>query len=172
MILGMSTAAFTTVHVALSLIGLAAGFIVVFGMIRSRILPAWNGVFLATTALTSLTGFLFPFKQVTPGIVVGILSMVVLILAALALYLWHLAGRWRGTYVISAVLALFFNFLALIAQSFEKIPAERPRPDYVRSPISNRPGSGSGPFRHPGGARIQAISHRTRGPLNHASPAC
>ena len=123
MILGMSTAAFTTVHVALSLIGLAAGFIVVFGMIRSRILPAWNGVFLATTALTSLTGFLFPFKQVTPGIVVGILSMVVLILAALALYLWHLAGRWRGTYVISAVLALFFNFLALIAQSFEKIPA-------------------------------------------------
>jgi len=109
--------------VALSLIGLAAGFIVVFGMIRSRILPAWNGVFLATTALTSLTGFLFPFKQVTPGIVVGILSMVVLILAALALYLWHLAGRWRGTYVISAVLALFFNFLALIAQSFEKIPA-------------------------------------------------
>lgn len=100
MILGMSTAVFTALHVALSLIGIAAGFIVVFGMLRARSLPAWNGVFLATTALTSLTGFLFPFKGVTPGIVVGILSMVVLILAIFALYSRRLAGAWRGTYVL------------------------------------------------------------------------
>lgn len=123
MILGMSTAAFTALHVALSLIGIAAGFIVVLGMIWARSLPAWNALFLATTALTSLTGFLFPFKGVTPGIVVGILSMAVLILAIVALYSRRLAGAWRGTYVISATLALYFNFFALIAQSFEKIPA-------------------------------------------------
>src|SRR5579859_5610338 len=123
MILGMSTATFTLVHVALSLAGIASGLMVVFGMIRATSLPTWNGVFLATTALTSLTGFLFPYKGVTPGIVVGILSTAVLLLAGLALYLLQLAGGWRGTYVISAVLALYFNFVALIAQSFEKVPA-------------------------------------------------
>ena len=71
MILGMSIAAFTTLHVVISLIGIATGFIVAFGMIGARRLPLWNAVFLVTTALTSLTGFLFPFKGVTPGIVVG-----------------------------------------------------------------------------------------------------
>ena len=81
MILGMSTASFTLVHVTLSLIAMAAGFIVIGGMIRARSHPAWNGVFLATMAFTSLTGFLFPFKGVTPGIVVGILTMAVLIVA-------------------------------------------------------------------------------------------
>ncbi len=123
MILGMSTAAFTSLHVALSLIGLAAGLIVVFGMIRARILPAWSAVFLTTTALTSLTGFLFPFKGVTPGIVVGILTIAILLLAGLALYLKHLAGGWRGTYAVAATAALYFNFVALVAQSFEKVPA-------------------------------------------------
>jgi hypothetical protein len=123
MILGLSTAAFTALHVALSLIGIAAGFIVILGMINGRWLSRWNAVFLATTALTSLTGFLFPFKGVTPGIVVGILSILVLILAAVALYSGRLTGAWRGTYVISAVLALYFNFFVFIVQSFEKVPA-------------------------------------------------
>jgi len=121
----MSTAAFTMLHVVLSLAGIAAGFIVAFGMIGARRLPAWNAFFLTTTALTSLTGFLFPFKGVTPGIVVGILSILVLILAVVALYSKQLSGSWRGTYVIAAMLAQYFNFFVLIVQSFEKVPALR-----------------------------------------------
>jgi|SRR6516162_8060545 len=123
MILGLSTAVFTSLHVLLSLIGIAAGLIVVFGMIRATCLSMWNTLFLVTTTLTSVTGFLFPFKGVTPGIVVGILSIAVLILALVALYSGRLAGGWRGTYVISAAVALYFNFFVLIVQSFEKVPA-------------------------------------------------
>jgi hypothetical protein len=123
MILGLSTAAFTSLHVLLSLIGIATGLIVVFGMIRATWLSMWNTLFLVTTALTSVTGFLFPLKGVTPGIVVGILSIAVLILAAVALYSGRFAGGWRGTYVISAAVALYFNFFVLIVQSFEKVPA-------------------------------------------------
>jgi hypothetical protein len=122
MILGLSTATFTALHVALSLIGIASGFIAILGMINSRWFPRWNALFLATTVLTSLTGFLFPFKGITPGIVVGILSMIVLILAIVALYSGRLAGGWRGTYVISAAVALYFNFFVLVVQSFEKVP--------------------------------------------------
>lgn len=123
MILGMSIAAFTTLHVVISLAGIATGFIVAFGMIGARRLPLWNAVFLTTTALTSLTGFLFPFKGVTPGIVIGILSILILIVASVALYAKQLSGGWRGTYVITAMLAQYFNFFVLIVQSFEKVPS-------------------------------------------------
>jgi len=119
----MTTAAFTTLHVVISLIGIATGFIVAFGMIGGRRLPAWNAVFLATTALTSLTGFLFPFKGITPGTVIGILSILILIVAVVALYSKQLSGGWRGTYVITAMLAQYFNFFVLIVQSFEKVPS-------------------------------------------------
>jgi len=125
MILGMSIAAFTQVHVALSLIGIASGLIVVFGMIGGRRLPALTAIFLIATAATSVTGFLFPFKGVTPGIAIGILSTAVLLLAAIARYGGHLRGVWRGTWVIAAILALYFNFFVLIVQSFEKVPALR-----------------------------------------------
>ncbi|HEY1986491.1 MAG TPA: hypothetical protein VGG85_13840 [Terracidiphilus sp.] len=119
----MSTAAFTMLHVVISLIGIASGFIVVFGLIAGKRIPALTMLFLVATALTSLTGFLFPIKGVTPGIVIGILSLVVLALAIYALYGAHLAGKWRGTYVISVALAQFFNFFVLVVQSFEKVPA-------------------------------------------------
>jgi hypothetical protein len=66
---------------------------------------------------------MFPYHGVTPGIVVGILSMIVLLLATIALYGGHLAGGWRGTYVVTAILALYLNFFVLIVQSFEKVPA-------------------------------------------------
>jgi len=91
-------------------------------MIGGKRLPAVTMLFLVTTALTSLTGFLFPLKSVTPAVILGILSVLVLLLATIALYGRHLAGAWRGTYVISAVVALYFNFFVLIVQSFQKIP--------------------------------------------------
>ena len=116
-------AAFTAFHVLLSLVGIAAGFVAVFGLIGGRWLGLWMSVFLWTTILTSVTGFMFPFKGITPGIVLGIISLVVLAISLVALYSKKLAGGWRTTFVISAVMALYFNFFVLIAQSFGKIPA-------------------------------------------------
>jgi hypothetical protein len=120
MILGLSLEQFTYLHVFLSLVGIAAGIFIVFGLLTSRKLPILSALFLVTTAATSLTGFLFPFKGVTPGIILGILSLIV---AIVALYVGKLAGAWRGTYVISACVAFYFNFFVLIAQSFAKVPA-------------------------------------------------
>jgi hypothetical protein len=116
-------AAFTAFHVLLSLVGLAAGFVAVFGLIGGRWLGSWMSIFLWTTILTSVTGFMFPFKGITPGIVLGIISLVVLAISLLALYSKKLAGGWRTTFVITAVMAQYFNFFVLIAQSFGKIPA-------------------------------------------------
>jgi hypothetical protein len=119
----MSLAAFTALHVALSLIGIASGFIVLFGMIASQKLPGMTALFLVTTILTSVTGFMFPYKGFTPGIGIGILSMIVLLVAIVARYPARLRGRWRGTWVVTAALAQYLNFFVLIVQSFEKIPA-------------------------------------------------
>jgi hypothetical protein len=123
MILGMSLKMFTYLHVYISLIAIGAGFIVVYGMIAARRLPLLTSIFLFTTALTSLTGFLFPFKGITPAIVVGIISLIVLVVAVIARRRSHLGGAWRGTYVISSIVALYLNFFVLIVQSFQKIPA-------------------------------------------------
>ena len=121
-ILGMSLAAFTQFHVALSLIGILSGLVVLLGMLGSKQLNAVTAIFLITTVLTSLTGFLFPYHGVTPGIVIGILSLIALLLAILARYAFHYAGGWRATYVVTSVIALWFNVFVLIVQSFEKVP--------------------------------------------------
>jgi hypothetical protein len=122
MILGMSTSTFTLVHVILSLVGIFAGLVVVFGMFGSRKLDGWTALFLATTVLTSVTGFFFPFDKILPSHIVGIISLVVLALAILALYALHLAGPWRWIYVVSAVLALYLNVFVGVAQAFQKLP--------------------------------------------------
>jgi hypothetical protein len=119
----MSLSTYTTLHVLISLIGIGSGIIVLYGLISGRLLSPWNAVFLVTTILTSLTGFGFPNDKVTPGIIFGILSMIVLVIALVALYAFHLKGAWRRTYAITAMIALYFNVFVLIAQTFEHVPA-------------------------------------------------
>jgi hypothetical protein len=121
MILGLSIGAFTILHVAMSLIGIGSGLIVAGGMLASRRLPAMNALFLLTTVLTSLTGFLFPIHGFTPGLGVGIVSCVILVVALFAYYGKHLAGTWRWIYVVTAIAALFLNVFVLVAQSFAKV---------------------------------------------------
>ena len=123
MILGMTTSTFTLVHVLLSLVGIGSGFLVVYGLLRGKRFDGATAIFLITTVLTSLTGFLFPFEHLLPSHVVGILSLVVLAVAILARYALHLAGAWRWIYVVSAVLALYLNVFVLVAQAFMKVPA-------------------------------------------------
>jgi hypothetical protein len=114
---------FTIVHVLISLLAIASGFGVLFGLIAAKPLDVWTAFFLATTILTSVTGFGFPNSGVTPGIVLGVISLVVLAVALYARYARHMSGIWRPVYVITAVLALYLNFFVLIAQSFQKVPA-------------------------------------------------
>jgi hypothetical protein len=120
MIFGMTT--FTFVHVLLSLIGIFSGFVVVFGMLAAKHLDGWTALFLVTTVLTSVTGFLFPFHKFLPSHGVGIVSCIVLAFALLGRYAFHLAGAWRRIYVITAVIALYLNVFVLIAQLFQKVP--------------------------------------------------
>ena len=115
--------ALTLVHVAISLAGIFAGLVVLFGLIGGKRLDGWTAVFLITTIATSVTGFFFPFHGITPGIVIGVLSLVILAFAVVARYQRQMAGVWRKTYVITGALALYFNVFVLIAQSFQKIPA-------------------------------------------------
>ena len=123
MIIGMSVATFTTVHVIISLIGIGSGLIVLFGLLNGKLLSPWNGLFLFTTVLTSVTGFFFPYTKITPGIVLGVLSLITLAIALFALYARHLSGGWRRTYAVTALIALYFNVFVLVAQLFEKVPA-------------------------------------------------
>jgi phosphoglycerol transferase MdoB-like AlkP superfamily enzyme len=123
MIIGLSIHNFTLLHVAISLVAIASGVIVLFGMLGAHRLPGWTMLFLVTTILTSVTGFMFPINGFTPGLGVGIISLVILAIALLALYSKRLAGAWRWIYVVTAVAALWFNVFVLIAQSFQKIAA-------------------------------------------------
>ena len=121
MILGMTTLTF--VHVALSLVGIASGFVVLFGLIAAKRLDGWTAVFLTTTVATSVTGFFFPYQGFTPAIGVGILSLVVLGLAIHARYIFHLAGAWRRIYVVTAVISQYLNVFVLVVQLFQKVPS-------------------------------------------------
>jgi hypothetical protein len=121
MILGMT--AFTLVHVVLSLIGILSGFVVMFGLMAGKRLDGWTALFLVTTVLTSVTGFLFPFHKFLPSHGVGIVSMVMLAVAILARYAMHLAGGWRRGYVVTAMISLYLNVFVLVAQLFQKVPA-------------------------------------------------
>lgn len=123
MILGMSLAAFTQFHVVLSLVGIAAGLLVVVGMWKSERMPYTTALFLATTIATSVTGFLFPFVKVGPPHVFGVISLVLLAFTLLALYRYRLVGRWRWIYVTTAVFALYLNSFVGVVQAFLKIPS-------------------------------------------------
>ena len=121
MVLGMSLSTFTLVHVIISLIGIVSGFIVLFGLFGSHRLPGMTALFLITTILTSVTGFLFPFDKLLPSHMVGIVSLIVLAIACFALYVMKLSGPWRRIYTLTAMIALYLNVFVLVIQSFLKI---------------------------------------------------
>jgi hypothetical protein len=114
---------FTFLHVALSLVGIGAGIVVMWGLLGGKPLDIWTAIFLLTTVLTSATGFGFPFERFLPSHGVGILSLIVLAAAILGRYAFQLAGAWCWIYVIGAVVAEYLNVFVLIAQAFLKVPA-------------------------------------------------
>jgi hypothetical protein len=120
--LGLSLANFTLLHVVISLIAIASGVIVMFGMLGSRPMPGLTAIFLIFTILTSVTGFGFPFDKLLPSHMIGLLSLALLVVACLALYAMGLKGAWRPVYVVTALIALYLNVFVLVVQSFLKIP--------------------------------------------------
>ena len=119
----MDSQAFTLFHVVLSLLGIASGLIVLYGLLKSQRMPALTWFFLLTTIATSATGYFFERDKILPSHIVGAISLAVLALAVVALYFGRLRGAWRATYVITAVIGLYLNMFVLVAQSFLKIPA-------------------------------------------------
>src|SRR5437660_12851730 len=126
MTLGLSIANFTLLHVVISLVGLASGFVVLKGLLASQRLEGWTALFLASTVLTSVTGFGFPFDHFLPSHWVGVISLVLLVIAIVALYGLHLAGPWRWIYVATAMAALYLNCFVAVAQAFMKISFLQP----------------------------------------------
>jgi hypothetical protein len=114
------------VHVGLSLIGIASGLVVLYGLLTSRPFAGWTALFLVTTILTSLTGFPLPPIGFDPPRAVGVISLVLLAAAVAALYAFHLAGAWRWIYIVSAVASLYLNVFVAVVQSFQKLSFLQP----------------------------------------------
>jgi hypothetical protein len=121
MVLGMSLAGFTQFHVVLSLIGIAAGIIAALAMLAAKRPPTLTALFLLTTALTDITGFMFPMPF-DPADAIGIIDLVAVAIACVALYVSHLKGAARWIYVVSALFALYLNCFVLVVQTFQKVP--------------------------------------------------
>lgn len=125
---------FTLIHTLISLVAITAGLVVVGGLMAGQRLDGWTGLFLVTTALTSITGFGFPFTKLLPSHFVGILSLVLLVPVIVAHYRKRLEGTWRGVYAIGSVSVLYLNVFVLVDQLFRRIPAL-----IVLAPIHNEP---------------------------------
>ena len=124
MILGIfSVTIFTLLHTLVSVVGIVAGLVVAGGLVAGRRLDGWTGLFLVTTALTNASGFAFPFVRFMPSYAIGGLSLVVLLVVAVARYGKYLRGGWRTVFVVGSVVALYFNVFVLIAQLFHRVPA-------------------------------------------------
>jgi hypothetical protein len=126
MVLGMSLSTFVTVHVIISLIAIVAGIIVLFGILGSNRMPGLTAIFLLFTILTNATGFLIPplvTEKLLPSHIIGILSLVLLAIACIALYGMKLSGAWRWIYAVTAMVSLYFNVFVLVIQGFLKVPA-------------------------------------------------
>ncbi|HEV7364534.1 MAG TPA: hypothetical protein VGN76_01675 [Gemmatimonadales bacterium] len=119
----MSITTFTLIHTLISLVAIVTGLVVLGGLMAGARLDGWTGLFLVTTALTSVTGFGFPFTKLLPSQYIGIISLIVLVPVLLARYRKHLEAAWRGVYVVGSVLVLYLNVFVLVDQLFKRIPA-------------------------------------------------
>jgi hypothetical protein len=122
MMLGLSPSSFAILHVIISLVAIASGFVVMFGLLGSRRMPASTTIFLFFTILTSATGFMFPATHLLTSHIIGVVSLVLLAAACIALYAMKLRGPWRAVYVLTALISLYLNVFVLLVQGFLKIP--------------------------------------------------
>jgi hypothetical protein len=110
-------------HVIISLVGIASGFVVFYGLLTNNPMRGLTALFLATTIITSVTGFPLPPFGFDPPRAVGTLSLILLAVAVLALYAFRLGGAWRWIYVVTAVASLYLNTFVGVIQAFMKVPS-------------------------------------------------
>ena len=114
-----------TLHVTLCFIGLLAGAWVLLALCRGQRQPSWDFVLLSSTVLISLTGFALPSPPGTPtpdpARILGIIELILVAIAALALYAGQPTRARRGIYAVTMVLAVYFNVFVAVAQAFLKI---------------------------------------------------
>jgi hypothetical protein len=132
--MNVAVTALTLIHTLLSLVGIVAGFVALFGLRRHQPVEGWTRVFLSTTILTSVTGFFFPVDHLLPSHAFGVLSLLLLPVAVIGRYVYHQRGAWRWLYSVSAVIALYLNMFVLIVQSFLKVP-----PLHALAPTQSEP---------------------------------
>jgi len=119
----MDSQAFTLFHVAISLIAIASGSLVTYGLLTANRMRGMTLLFLIMTIGTSVTGFFFHRDQVLPSQIVGGISLVLLAVTSAARYVYDLRGVWRAIYAAGAVTCLYLNVFVLVAQLFLKIPS-------------------------------------------------
>lgn len=110
-------------HVAVSLIGIASGFLLLRDFLHSRFRATVVWIFLVSTTLTSASGYLFHRDHVLPSHVVGAIALLVLVPTWWAWRPNRLSGHWRGTFVAGATISQWLNVFVLVAQAFQKVPA-------------------------------------------------
>jgi hypothetical protein len=136
-IIDTSAYAFTFLHVALSLIGMASGIVALYvGPLGSRGATCVTALFIVSTLATSLSGFMFPSLRLGPGHVTGAMTLLVFVPTLLALYRYRLAEPWRQVYTIGAATALYLNVFIAVLQAFGKVSILRPlAPSFAAPPL-------------------------------------
>jgi hypothetical protein len=114
----------TGFHTWLSLVAIAAGLLMAPGLIAGRAAPGLAEVFLATTALTSITGFLFPYAGFLPSHAVGVAALLLAPVLA-ARFAFGQEGAWARVYRVGLVGSLYFLLFVALAQAFMKVPGLR-----------------------------------------------
>ena len=112
---------FTLFHTAVSLVAIVAGAMAVTDVLRNHTGPFWTNLFLLTAAVTSVTGYFFPFRGITPAQIVGILALAILAVVLLASYRFSVAKFWQWIYAVGMVASLYLLVFVGIVQAFQKL---------------------------------------------------
>jgi hypothetical protein len=118
---GIPTHLFLQIHVVISLIALVLGLIALLSWVSGGAARGWTAAFLVGLILTSVTGFPLPPFGLDPPRMVGILSLILLAIAVLAIYVFRVSGPWRWIFVIAATAALYLDAFVGVIQAFNKL---------------------------------------------------
>jgi len=123
MFFGIPVGSFVFVHTLITLIAIATGLVMLYGMLGNRRMNGVTAVFLLFSVLTAITGFMIQTTPVTPAVATGVILSAALIPALVGRYLFNLRGGWRWIYVVTATISLYLNCFVLVVQSYLKVPA-------------------------------------------------
>lgn len=113
----------TFLHTAISFAAIGFGVPAVASLFHRDDFRRWRGPFVLTAALTTGSGFLFPFTGPTPAFLVGIIAALVLVALIVAGRRLPGSRLTRWTHAGAMVASLYLLVFVLIAQAFLKVPA-------------------------------------------------